>query len=171
MRRSSAMRYVAQKPESRSPKASNSGVASSEVEIPMGILLELFSALLASGAAIPSALITIGQASSGGEGTELCVIGKSLQLGSTWNEAWREAPERYNTLERTLVHAWEFGAPVSQALRSARVAEEKEQESLALERAEKLGVQLALPLGLCFLPSFIVLAVVPIIAVMAESLF
>lgn len=147
-------------------KTTSSGSGQS---VPLGVLIELLAALLASGAAIPTALVTLGDAIGENDGQELRSVGRSLLLGSSWNEAWRDCPQEYEVIERTLVHAWEFGAPVSHSLRSVRIAEEKAQEAYALERAEKLGVQLALPLGLCFLPSFILLAVVPIIAMMAGS--
>jgi pilus assembly protein TadC len=102
-------------------------------------------------------------------GTCLVRAGRSLLLGATWREAWEEAPAELRVLEEALVHAWEFGAPAAEALRSAREISEREALARAKAEAQRLGVRLVVPLGLCFLPSFILLAVVPLVAILAGA--
>lgn len=142
-----------------------------EVPLPAAVIIELLSASLASGAAIPRALTAVGDSIEGHAGQFLSQAGRSLLLGAGWREAWEGAPQSLLIIPKTLRHSWEFGAPCAEALSAARSASEKEALTAAKERAQKLGVTLVVPLGLCFLPSFVALAVIPIVATLAEQWF
>lgn len=139
--------------------------------LPTSIVIELIAGSLASGTSISSALLTVGEAMGDQDGRALIRVAMLLQLGAGWFDAWVGCPRRFEPLRDAMVHSWEFGAPVTQGLRGARQSSEAEALVKAKEAAEQLGVKLALPLGLCFLPSFVVLAVVPIVAMFAQGLF
>lgn len=55
----------------------------------------------------------------------------------------------------------------------AELAEQSRQEAMhaATAAAERAGVLIAGPLGLCFLPAFILLGVVPVVAGLAGQVF
>lgn len=139
-------------------------------DLPMGIVIELVSGSLAAGTSVPDALRAIGTTMHSSEGDTLIEAGTLLQLGSPWDEAWGEVPHRLQVLRKCLVHSWEFGSPVTQSLSAARINAENTATVEAKEAAERLGVLMALPLGLCFLPSFVLLAVVPIVVSYAAGL-
>jgi hypothetical protein len=96
------------------------------------------------------------------------VVGR-LRLGAETSQAWGRSPPAYAGLSRALVLAEVSGAPaadvVSRAAADLRAAR-RERAELA---AARLGVRLVLPLGLAVLPGFVLLAVVPIVLGLADS--
>ncbi len=139
----------------------------SRVSVPISLVIELIAAGLHSGGSIPGVLVAVGENLKTNVGVALTRAGRSLLLGASWREAWNGAPRELRVVEEALVHAWEFGAPAAEALRSAREASEREALARAKVEAQRLGVMLVVPLGLCFLPSFILLAVVPLVVILA----
>lgn len=79
--------------------------------------------------------------------------------------------EHDDSIQRVLQIAERAGAPAVELL----AAEARQQRRLARAegrtRAELLAVRLLLPLGLCVLPSFVLLGVVPVILAMMSSTF
>lgn len=77
---------------------------------------------------------------------------------------------RYERLESALRPAWEDGADPGPLLvasaRSLRAARSSQNE----QAAQRLAVRLVLPLGLCSLPAFIILGIVPVIASVGQEL-
>jgi pilus assembly protein TadC len=140
-------------------------------EVPLALVIELLSAAIASGASIPRALTAVGESLDSETGDALARVGRALLLGASWREAWHGTSDALDVLSKTLRYAWEFGAPCADALHAAREAAEREELTAAKERAQKLGVHLVVPLGLCFLPSFIVLSIIPLVVTLAGSWF
>ena len=68
------------------------------------------------------------------------------------------------TLGRTLARAETSGSSVADAVE--RLADELERSSLAAveDRARAVGVKAAVPLGLCLLPAFLLIGIVPTVA-------
>lgn len=130
------------------------------------LVLDLAGAALGAGASLPGALQALGGAL---DEEPLAVVGRALLLGASWDAAWRapEDPgwhERRVRLEQCLRPGWEDGASpgpllagTARALRAGRAARDE-------EAAERLAVRLVVPLGLCFLPAFVALGIVPVIA-------
>ena len=127
------------------------------------LVLDLAAAALGAGASLPGALSALGEAL---EEPELGVVGRALLLGATWDEAWRApeapwcAPER---LERCLRPGWEDGASPAPLLRASAEAVRQGRQAADEESAGRLAVRLVLPLGLCHLPAFVLLGVVPVV--------
>ena len=73
-------------------------------------------------------------------------------------------------LGRTLVRAESSGAPVADEVE--RLADELELASLsaAEDRARSVGVKAAIPLGLCLLPAFMLIGIVPTVAGLLSTL-
>ena len=61
------------------------------------------------------------------------------------------------------------GVPAAELLRAEAVEARRDAGAEARERAQALSVRLMLPLGLCVLPSFMVLGVVPLVASVVAS--
>jgi len=63
------------------------------------------------------------------------------------------------------------GAPISAALELELMLTRSQAANDVLQRVRSLSVKCVLPLGLCFLPAFFLLAIVPIIASLLPSIF
>ncbi|QJC22531.1 type II secretion system F family protein [Arcanobacterium buesumense] len=141
------------------------------------VVLDIAAAALLSGNSVPDMLrslskaladIRVGMASSSGE--KLCEVANMLVMGASWDEAW-DGVEGFDIFARILQPAWVDGvAPVPLLERGAQTLR-LTQARRAKEAAERLGAALVLPLGLCFLPAFVILGVVPVVAGAASSLW
>ncbi len=133
---------------------------------------DLLQAALKAGASIPGALIALDVAlGEEEEGSGLQVVGRLLMMGATWDEAWNDVSARFDMLRDALQPAWEDGAaPLPLLERGAQMLRQS-RERQAREAAAKLGSQLVLPLGLCFLPAFVLIGIVPVIAAAGISIF
>ena len=136
-------------------------------ELPLA--LDLLAACLLGGAALPAAVRAVSAAVPGPCGSALARVGAALEVGSPAAEAWRALEgggddELASAAARALIRAGEGGAPVADAV--ARLAAEARESSRARgqEAAERAGVLAVAPLGLCFLPAFVLLGVVPVVA-------
>lgn len=132
------------------------------------VLVELAEAALRSGGSIPGTLIALGEAVGGADGVALARAGAVLVLGGSWTDAWR-APETrgvpdgaLRTLAAALEPAWVDGVPAGALLRRAAERVRAGRSRHAREAAARLGVRLVLPLGLCYLPAFVLLGLVPV---------
>ena len=135
------------------------------------MVIDLATALVASGASIPSALDALGRClPPGEEAKDVIRAGKSLLMGAGWDEAWDGASGRLSRLSRALEPAWVDGAPPIILLRRAAASVRARRMKDAQEAAARLGVRLVIPLGLCFLPAFFLLGVAPVIISMGMAL-
>lgn len=133
---------------------------------------DLLQAALKAGTSIPGALIALDVAlGEEEESSGLQVVGRLLVMGATWDEAWNDVPARFDMLRDALQPAWEDGAaPLPLLERGAQMLRQS-RERQAREAAARLGSLLVLPLGLCFLPAFVLIGIVPVIAAAGISIF
>jgi pilus assembly protein TadC len=129
-------------------------------------VLDLLAACLAAGAPLPSALAVVGEAVPRPLGPLLRTAAGALALGSP-PEAALAGLTGSAQLERmadVLARASATGtAPADQLTALAEDARRAGQDS-ARTAARRAGVLVVLPLGLCFLPAFVLLGVVPVVA-------
>jgi pilus assembly protein TadC len=94
-------------------------------------------------------------------------------LGSPHTETFAEmlAEPCTSGIARVLVRSIESGAGVSRALAAGADQMRRERNGELERRARSLGVKAVAPLGLCFLPAFVVVAVVPIVGSLLTGLF
>jgi pilus assembly protein TadC len=133
-------------------------------------LLGLLDTAVVSGAGLPRALAAVGQAVGGADGAVLARAGAALVLGAGWETAWSGAPERLVPVVRCLSATWSSGAAPGPALRAAAHALQRDRRTAAREAAGRLGVRLVLPLGLCFLPAFVLIGLVPVLVSVGAQL-
>jgi pilus assembly protein TadC len=139
-------------------------------ELPLA--LDLLAACLVGGATSVDAVRAVATALPGPCGARLARVGAALGVGSPAAEAWRalgEGPGPAGAAARALTRAAEGGAPVAASV--VRVAEDARREAVgrAERAARRAGVLAVGPLGLCFLPAFLLLGIVPAIAGLAGS--
>lgn len=142
-------------------------------ELPLA--LDLLASCLAGGAPLAAAARAVGVALPGPIGTRLSGVAAALDVGSPPAEAWAllggATPEDpLGPAARALGRAADGGAPVAQAV--SRLAADARADAAARgeEAARRVGVLAVAPLGLCFLPAFVLLGVVPVVVGLAAPL-
>ncbi|SDB94682.1 Type II secretion system (T2SS), protein F [Sanguibacter gelidistatuariae] len=131
--------------------------------VELAVLLDLVGAALSAGAGVPRALEATGRALAGPDGLALGSVAAALLLGAPWETAWANAPDRFSPLASALRPAWVHGSAPREALRVAGLQISQDADSRARAEAARLGVRLVLPLGLCFLPAFVLIGLVPLL--------
>ena len=132
-----------------------------ERDLPLA--LDLAAACLVGGAPLATALGEVARAIGGPLAQQLDVVIKQLQLGADPVVTWRTLGpgEELKRVGQALARSSRAGSVSAQVLQS--MARESRQRS-RLEgqaRARQVAVRTAGPLGLCFLPAFVLLAIIP----------
>jgi pilus assembly protein TadC len=89
-----------------------------------------------------------------------------LELGADSDEAWRiakDSPDLHAAASAARRSA-ESGAKLASAFERAAAQLRVDARTAAELRAQRVGVWSIAPLGLCFLPAFVCLGIVPVIA-------
>jgi pilus assembly protein TadC len=132
---------------------------------------DLLAVCLAAGTPVGAAIAAVAAAVPGPLGDHLTEVGALYRLGAAPGRAWAAAPAELDGLGRTLVRAGQSGSSVVPALErlagDLRTAQRSEVEA-AVRRA---GVWVLAPLGVCFLPAFLCLGVVPMVLGIAADVF
>ena len=132
------------------------------------LVLELLAAQLRAGLAPLAALGTLSEALNS---RALHTVCQRLQMGSSWGSAWSgSAAGTFGELRDALAPAYTGGAPSTALLLSLADAHRLSERRAAERAAGKLSVALVVPLGLCSLPAFICLGIVPIIISLLPTL-
>lgn len=132
------------------------------------LVLELLAAQLRAGLAPLTALGTLAEALNS---RPLHAVCQRLQMGSGWGSAWSgSAAGTFGELRDALAPAYTGGAPSTALLLSLADAHRLSERRAAERAAGKLSVALVVPLGLCSLPAFICLGIVPILISLLPTL-
>jgi Flp pilus assembly protein TadB len=133
---------------------------------------DLLAACIAAGASPVSAAQAVGEALGGPIGERLARGAAEVRLGGEPADAWRRlaALPGAGALARLLERAGDSGAPAAAPV--ARLATEARAEwaRAATARARRAGVMVTAPVGLCFLPAFIAVGVLPVVIGLAGGL-
>lgn len=133
------------------------------------LLLDLLDMAVSAGAGLPRALEAVGDAVGGADGDQLARVSVELLLGAPWSAAWAGTPDELTPIAECLEAAWVQGAAPGPALRARAGVVRRDRRRAAREAAGRLGVHLVLPLGLCFLPAFVLLGLVPVMVSLASG--
>ena len=129
----------------------------------------LLSVALQSGSGVVEAIEHVAQVAPAVPAAELAVVAAGLRWGLAEDRAWAEVDARWSRTALALRMAREAGVPPSsllvtgaEDLRSSRLA--------AIDiAAAGLGVRLVIPLGVAFLPAFVLTTVVPVVLALARQ--
>lgn len=153
----------------RRPRAPGATIAD---KLRLAGTLDLLAACLHAGLPVPSALEAVAGTAPVAASTALSSAAGLLALGSGPDEAW--APVRavpgLGELAAAAVRTSRSGAAFATAAADLAGRFRDELATEAEERAERAGVALALPVGLCFLPAFFCLGVLPVVLGLAGRL-
>jgi pilus assembly protein TadC len=136
------------------------------------MMLELVAAMLDAGSGIGRSLDLVSASASSQYRESLRPVVSALAIGADWETAWRSSAVRLRgvlELRDALGFAALTGAPSSAILYAQAARLRRERFRAAEKRAASLGVKLVVPLGLCSLPAFICLGVVPVLLALVPS--
>ena len=129
-------------------------------------LIDLFAATLRAGAEPVAGLAQVCAALPGPAADRLSAVVEQARWGASGVEAWRvlATDDELAPLGRAMVRSLTSGASVVRTVE--RLADELARESMARaeDAARRVGVSAAVPLGVCLLPAFLLLGVVPTVA-------
>ena len=132
-------------------------------DLPLAV--DLLVVCLGAGRPVSSAVAVVGEAVGGPLGDELRRVGSRIELGGdqlvVWADTGRDAA--LAPLARAVARALDTGAPVAESLTHLADDLRRERRAAADVTAHRVAVRSAGPLGLCFLPAFVLVGIVPTI--------
>ncbi|WP_406438863.1 type II secretion system F family protein [Streptomyces sp. NBC_00631] len=144
-------------------RAAEAEAAEAARQLPLAA--DLLAACIAAGAGPVDAALAVGDALGGPVGEGLARGAAEVRLGGEPAAAWRRLAGLPGAaaLARLLERADESGLPA--AVPVARLASDARAEwaRSATERARRAAVLISAPVGLCFLPAFIAMGVLPVV--------
>ncbi|WP_370969255.1 type II secretion system F family protein [Amycolatopsis sp. cg9] len=153
----------------RRPRAPTTDIAT---RLRLAGTLDLLAACLRAGLPVPSALDAVADTAPAEAGEALRSTAGLLTLGSRPEEAWEPVRTTPGLAELAgaATRTSRSGAAFATAAADLAVRFRDELAAEAEERAERAGVALALPVGVCFLPAFFCLGVLPVVLGLAGHL-
>jgi Flp pilus assembly protein TadB len=136
------------------------------------LTLDLLAAALRGGRPLSVALRVAAPAADPTNAAALGRVAGLLELGADPAAAWASVDDP-NLLPVSLAsrRSADSGARLAQGLQQLATDLRQQARAGAQERAHRAGVLAMLPLGLCFLPAFICIGVVPVVVGIAGSAF
>lgn len=129
-------------------------------------VVDLLGCCLAAGAATSAAVDLVAGAVETPMREELRMVGSRLAMGVPAQQVWADVARhgQLGALGRSLVRAMDSGASVSDAMHRLADDLRRTAGSEVEGRARSVGAKSAAPLGLCLLPAFVLIGVVPLVA-------
>jgi pilus assembly protein TadC len=145
-------------------------VAGAARELPLAA--DLLAACIAAGADPVTAARVVGESLAGPVGRRLAWGAAELRLGGEPAEAWCRlaAIPGARPLARLLERAGDSGAPAAAPVARLAARARAEWSRSAAATARRAAVLITAPVGLCFLPAFITVGIVPIFLGLAGGL-
>lgn len=150
------IRRFQRRPRPAAGPASRAGEAS---QLPLAA--DLIAACLAAGAGPREAADAVGRSLGGPLGDALTRIAAELRLGADPAACWARLGS--HDLGRCLERASSTGIPPVGEVSRLAAAYRAERSRAAVARARRAGVLATAPLGLCFLPAFLLVGVAPVV--------
>lgn len=127
------------------------------------LVLDIMAQLFASGSSLAAGLAAVGKHLPGCQ--PLTKVAQLLLLGLDWDTAWKHADDtpQLQQLAKELQFVHASAVPSAHMLTTAATALRANRKRLAEQLAQELAIRLVLPTGICLLPSFILLGIVPMV--------
>ncbi|WP_161522269.1 type II secretion system F family protein [Bifidobacterium xylocopae] len=162
----------------RRPARSLAGLnpAAGDQDMPLTLLLEMLAVCVRQGASVPHALERIGSVVQADLGEPMAGVARLLNQGTDWYSAWAQAcshpryGHRFRIMSDCLEPSWRHGiSPLGRIETTIEQVDQAQRRRLD-EASAALAVKILLPTGLCILPAFILIGVLPCIAAFAGGL-
>lgn len=133
-------------------------------EVPQA--LDLLAACLAAGSPMATAVATVAEVSEPATGEVLGRVVAQLRLGRSAPDAWSALSDHphWGAPARDIARSARSGTSLAQVLQVHADDARRRSAAAATKAARQVGVKSVLPLMACFLPAFVLVGVVPIIA-------
>lgn len=133
---------------------------------------ELLAACIAAGSRPLEAARAVGTGLGGPLGERLVHACQELHLGAEPGPAWERVAEipGGHRLARCLERAQQSGAPAVEEISRQAAEARADQTRVSTARARRATVLVTGPLGLCFLPAFLLATVVPVVIALGLTL-
>ncbi|GAB3587815.1 hypothetical protein GCM10027579_25970 [Calidifontibacter terrae] len=125
--------------------------------------LDLVAATLGGGLPLTDALDRVAEVTVPAVGRDLRRVAAALRWGVDDRVAWQQVADVWRPAGVALGLARDLGVPPRLLLHDAATAVRRREDTRLAAAGARLGVLLVLPLGLAFLPAFVLLAVVPVV--------
>ncbi|UNZ21809.1 type II secretion system F family protein [Streptomyces sp. 891-h] len=147
------------------------GERAAEEQLPLAA--ELMAACLAAGAGPERAAEAVGGSVGGPLGERLAGAATELRLGAEPGLVWGRFAKRPWGMEfaRCMERAGVAGVPAAESVTRLAAELRGSRARAASSRARRAAVLVTGPLGLCFLPAFLAVGVVPVLLGLARSLW
>lgn len=162
------LRHLRQRADSE-PKGAAMGLSTAEsgLGLDASLLLELIATLQETGLSLSASLMHLAEVDTA-HSAVLKAVSQRLSTGLPWKDAWAWADATaldpaMVQLKDTLAVVTVAGAPSADILRAAAARARRTEFRRAEQSAAKLAVKLVVPLGVCSLPAFICLGVLPVL--------
>lgn len=134
--------------------------------------VELLAVCLSSGAPMRHALEVVTGVAGVATATSLSKVLGLLTMGIPEQQAWQELVEHdaWGPVARDVARSAKSGTSLVEVLQAHSDEARLVAEEVALQRARTAGVRSVVPLVACFLPAFVLVGVVPIIAGLLKGL-
>ncbi len=153
-------------PKPRSPTARHAAWEQQALAGQLPMTAELLAACLTSSSSPSVAVAAVGRSVGAPMGRRLAAISAELALGAPPEISWRRLGEECPVLAplgRCLVRTSISGAPPAGPLAGLAQAQRASAARAAHARVRRAGVLATAPLGVCFLPAFVLISVVPVV--------
>ncbi len=142
------------------------------ISVDLPFAADLMAACLLAGQPVSAATQATATAIGGPLGHRLSWVSAQLRLGADPEPTWAflARDPAMAQLSRAMSRAAQSGAPVADVL--TRLADDARDATRAtsVAAARSVGVKAVAPLGLCFLPAFVLLGIVPVVAGLASAI-
>lgn len=127
------------------------------------LILDIMSQLFATGSSLPNGLSAIGTFFPGCQ--PLTTVATQLTVGIDWETAWQHTQKspHLKELSENLRFVYASAVPSAHMLTVAATALRTNRKRTAEQLAQVLAIRLVLPIGICLLPSFILLGIIPMV--------
>ena len=142
------------------------------VEAALPGALDLVVAALSVGRPPVTAFALAADATAAPLGDDLAVIAGRLAVAADPDTVWHGVPPDSGlaAVARAFRRAAASGMPVSDVVRGVADELRRERGARMRERSQRVGVRTAAPLGLCFLPAFFLIGIVPTVVASFKGL-
>lgn len=172
-----ALRARTRLPRGDAPVAADHD-ASEKGLLGMAFSLDVLSVCLRSGMPVATAALVVSSSAPSELSRILNRAGEMLALGAPASAAWADAGsaddlgcEQRQALTRLARRSADSGAVMAEGIASLAMQCRRDAVDAAVATAERAGVLIGAPLGLCFLPSFVCLGIVPVVMGLARDVF
>lgn len=137
------------------------------------IVADLLATAIAAGATVSEAMNVVAQAVGEPMRTRLRTVITALDMGadphSAWS-SWLDEPA-LSPIAQAIIRSQHSGSPLSTVLDAAAADMRQAYRADVEARARAAGVRAVAPLALCYLPAYLLVGVVPVVAGFASALF